>query len=612
MATAPPVESLRDRRERLIHEADLQGEEFARRYAAEADQWLRALFSLASGAEDSGLVLIAVGGYGRGELAPGSDLDLLLVHDRRSPVAPIADALWYPIWDQGVRLDHSVRRPREVREAMEGDLRVALGLLEMRTIAGDARLGVKVEAGVRDLWGARSSRWLPQVGAATAERHRQYGDLAFLLEPDLKEARGGLRDANLLRALAPVAPAMAGLIAEPSLVGSGVLLGSVRVELQRATGRLANRLTLQDQDLVADVLSDGDADDLMAKVATAGRNVAWASDEAWRRVRSSLAGPRGRGGSKDRPLEPGLVLRDGEVTIAVGADAASDPSLALRAAAVSAEADLPLATGTLDHLARRAGAPEGTWPPECLRALIRLLGAGRPAIAATETLDHQGVLLKLLPEWEAVRNRPQRNAYHRFTVDRHLLETAANASTMVRDVDRPDLLLLGALLHDIGKGRGVDHTVAGMALVAELGPRLGLPAADTAVLVKLVELHLLLPDAATRRDLDDPATAEAVAAAVGDVQTLQLLAALTEADSLATGSSAWGPWKADLVSVLVRLTSRLLEGHPPPAGPPEPTPKQVALLRSGGLSVSGEGTSVTVVAPDRPDLLAAVAVVLAL
>ncbi len=224
-------------------------------------------------------------------------------------------------------------------------------------------------------------------------------------------------------------------------------------------------------------------------------------------------------------------------------------------------------------------APEGIWPPETLRALLRLLGAGRPAIAAVEALDQLGIWLRYLPEWAPIRNKPQRNAYHRFTVDRHLLETAAAAAALTRTVARPDLLLLGALLHDIGKGRSSDHTDIGIDVVRELAPRLGLTAVDVATLESMVRYHLLLPEVATRRDLDDPATAAGVAAVVGDRDTLDLLAALTEADSLATGPAAWGSWKAGLVARLVDLTAAVLEGRPATdARAGAVRPEQTALL----------------------------------
>jgi [protein-PII] uridylyltransferase len=249
-------------------------------------------------------------------------------------------------------------------------------------------------------------------------------------------------------------------------------------------------------------------------------------------------------------------------------------------------------------------------------ALVRLLLAGRPAIAAFESLDEVGLVSKLLPEWEHVRHYHQRNAYHRFTVDRHLLETAANASALAPEVQRPDLLVIGALLHDIGKGLPGDHTAVGIEIVASLGPRLGFDFDDVVVLCSLVRHHLLLADTATRRDLSDPVTIDRVAEEVGDRTTLQLLAALTKADSLATGSSAWGSWKEQLVNELVEKVDAQLEGAGPVARPAEPQLAHdelvASVLTSGEPELRIDAPSVLIAAPDRPGLLADVAGTLAL
>jgi [protein-PII] uridylyltransferase len=611
MTGTGPMPTLRERRAVLLEDPELTGRALAIRLAAATDEWLAAVFvDAVGGGPVHDVALLAVGGYGRSELAPGSDLDLVLVHRRRADVGRLAAAIWYPIWDQGVSLDHSVRTASEVGMAMDADLRVALGLLDARTIAGSAALGTEIAAAAADKWRGRSERWLPQVAEAIRKRHREAGDLAFLLEPDLKEARGGLRDLALLAGLRRVVPELTDLVADATLDAAGDTLASARVELQRSTARPTNRLALQDQDTVAAALGC-DADTLMAAVADAARAVAWAGDAAWRRIGRALDSRRGRRRAwVPDPIEPGIVVRDGEVTLAFGADPGSDPALALRLAAASAELDLPLAPETLAALAESAPAPPDVWPDELLRALLRLLGAGAPAIAAWESLDQQGVVVRLLPEWAAVRNKPQRNAYHRYTVDRHLLETAANAASLARRVPRPDLLVLAGLLHDLGKGYPGDHTTIGVELVRRLGPRLGLCDADVEVLATLVGLHLLLPEVATRRDLDDPDTIAAVAKAVDDRDTLALLGALVEADSLATGPAAWGSWKASLIARLVERVEAVLDGHPPPA-PPLPTPAERRLLDAGRLAVVADGTELTVVAPDRPGLLAVVAGVLA-
>ncbi|MGH9039830.1 MAG: ACT domain-containing protein, partial [Acidimicrobiia bacterium] len=285
-------------------------------------------------------------------------------------------------------------------------------------------------------------------------------------------------------------------------------------------------------------------------------------------------------------------------------------------AAAAAEAGTRLSRSTLDRLAREAVGPGDPWPEEARHALVRLLGAGPTAIGVIEALDQRGLMTRILPEWSAVRCLPQRNAYHRFTVDRHLCEAAAGAAHLADQVRRPDLLLVGAFLHDIGKGFPGDHTDTGMVAVAQIAPRMGFEPDDVEVLVDMVRHHLLLPDVATRRDLADESTAATVARLVGDVDRLELLAALTEADSIATGPAAWGPWKAGLVRELVSRTAPVLAGHairPAADALPAGTDDLVARVRGGEeLVLELDGPVLTLVALDRPGLFSKVAGILAL
>jgi [protein-PII] uridylyltransferase len=560
--------------------------------------------------DEPGVALVAVGGYGRGEMAPWSDLDVVLVHAGRKDVREVADRIWYPIWDAGISLDHSVRTVKEALAVAGDDLKVALGLLDARVVAGDVRLGEELAGKARAQWQARAGRWLPRLRQAVAARHAEFDEVAFLLEPELKEGKGGLRDVHVLHAVALATPVVAD--AGAAVRAAAEVLLAARVALHRRAGRPLDRLLLQEQDAVAADLGYADADALMAAVAAAGRTIAWASDDAWARVASALAGPRGRAAGRDRPVGRGLVLRDGEVVLSAEADIDGDPSLPLRAGVAAAQAGAPLGRGVLDRLAEGTPAPPSPWPDELRDALVALLGTGRAAVPVLEALDQYGLLVHVLPEWAAVRNRPQRNAYHRFTVDRHLCETAANAAELTRRVARPDLLLVGAWLHDIGKGYSGDHTDAGMEIVAEVGARMGFPPADVDALVAMVRHHLLLPDVASRRDLADPATVEAVATAVGDRSILELLHALAEADGLATGPSAWGSWKAGLVAELVSRTAARLAGTQHQEAPSIPTPEHLSLMAERSLLVRVDGDTLTVIAPDRPGLFCRVAGAVAL
>ena len=584
------------------------------RRSTTADRWLASLL----GAEP-GVALVAVGGYGRRELLPGSDLDVLLLHSGRPGIAALADRVWYPIWDSGTRLDHAVRRPAEAREVARQDVRVALGLLHARHVAGDPGLTSDLRSGVLADWRTGARTRLAELQALHEERTARSGELAFLLEPDLKEARGGLRDAEAIYAVAAawVAPGPG-----PRSRAAQEAILDARHALHEVTGRSSDRLVLQEQDEVARVLGLADADALLCHLAGAGRAIAYSLDQSLRQAQRSrgmggrgagragrLRGGRARTGPERRPLADGLVEQDSEVVLARSAEPSADPVLVLRAAAAAATAGLPLAPRTLARLKECPPLPV-PWPAAARDALATLLGTGQAAVAVWEALDQEEMLPGLIPDWERVRNRPQRNPLHTFTVDRHLVETAARAAALTRDVARPDLLLIAALLHDIGKGWPGDHRVTGEVVTRDTARRMGLPEADTELVASAVRHHLLLPHTATRRDLDDPQTAAQVAATVGSRPLLELLHALAVADGQATGPAAWNDWKAGLVADLVRRVEAVLGGQPPPAPLPL-RPAQVALAEAGQPAAMVTGPEVTVVAPDRPGLLWQAAGVLA-
>ncbi|TDD31770.1 [protein-PII] uridylyltransferase, partial [Actinomadura sp. KC06] len=527
--------------------------------AAELDRWLRSLLTAAPARpvhED--VALIAVGSHARRELTPGGDLDLVLLHRGRAGIAEIADRVWYPVWDSGLRLDHSVRTVHEARTVARGDMKAALGLLSARLIAGDRALADELRSAVLTDWRADAPVRLPELSQMCRERWESHGELAFLLEPDLKEAHGGLRDVHVLHAVAAswVASGPDGRVR-----AAHELLLDARHALHEVTGRSTDRLVLQEQDAVARALGLADANVLQRLIAEAARTITYAASHAWRRADRFT---RSRRGVERRPVGDGAVDHDGEVVLARNADL-NDPALALRVAAAAAHAGLPLAPATVDRLAEHAALPRTPWPAAARDALVSLLGAGPAAIGVWEALDQAGLIVRLLPEWERVRNRPQRNPVHRFTVDRHLVETATGAAALTREVARPDLLLVGALLHDIGKGRPGDHSATGAAIARDIGADLGFPEDDVRVLETLVRHHLLLPETATRRDIDDPMTVQTVTAAVSAVpgrerEILDLLAALAVADGNATGPAAWGTWKAALVTDLTRRAAAALSG----------------------------------------------------
>ncbi|MET9441755.1 [protein-PII] uridylyltransferase [Streptomyces sp. NPDC006610] len=628
---------------RLLSEGARSGPPRRAALAELTDQWLAGLFD-AGAAGLRGVSLVAVGGYGRGELSPRSDLDLLLLHDGAEPgaIAALADRIWYPVWDLGLALDHSVRTPAEARKTAGEDLKVQLGLLDARHLAGDLGLTAALRTTVLADWRNQAPKRLPELQELCAERAARQGELQYLLEPDLKEARGGLRDATALRAVAASWLADA---PREGLADARRRLLDVRDALHLATGRATDRLSLQEQDQVAAELGLLDADTLLRQVYEAARVISYASDVTWREVgrvlRARAVRPRLRamlGGKpvpERSPLAEGVVEQDGEVVLARAARPERDPVLPLRAAAAAAQAGLPLSLHAVRRLAATARPLPTPWPAEAREQLVTLLGSGRPTVEVWEALEAEGLITGLLPDWERVRCRPQRNAVHIWTVDRHLIETAVRASEFTRRVSRPDLLLVAALLHDIGKGWPGDHSVAGEIIARDVAVRIGFDRADAAVLATLVRRHLLLIETATRRDLEDPATVRAVAEAVGTQSTLELLHALTEADALATGPAAWSSWRGSLVADLVKRVSAVLAGDmpdEPEAAAPTAEQERLAIeaFRTGGpvLSLraqtevpaeqepSGDpeplGVELQIAVPDQPGVLPAVAGVLAM
>ncbi|WP_030690651.1 [protein-PII] uridylyltransferase [Streptomyces globisporus] len=632
----------------LLQEKERPGPPRRAALARLTDDWLAGLFAAA--APPRGTALVAVGGYGRAELSPRSDLDLLLLHDGtadKTAVAALADRIWYPVWDLGLALDHSVRTPAEARATAGEDLKAHLGLLDARTLAGDAGLVAALRTTVLADWRNQAPRRLPELDALCRERAERTGELQYLLEPDLKEARGGLRDAQVLRAVA------ASWLADAPREGLDVArrrLLDARDALHLATGRATDRLALQEQDAVAAGLGLLDADTLLREVYEAARTISYATDVTWREVNRVLkarsARPRLRtllsrgGGAKPpverTPLAEGVVEMDGEAVLARGARPERDPVLPLRAAAAAAQSALPISPHAVRRLAAAAKPLPVPWPAEAREELVTLLGAGEATVPVWEALEAEGIVTRLLPDWERVRCRPQRNPVHTWTVDRHLVETAVRASSLTRRVGRPDLLLVAALLHDIGKGWPGDHSVAGETIARDLAARIGFDRTDTAVIATVVRHHLLLVETATRRDLDDPATVQSVATAVGTLGTLELLHALTEADALATGPAAWSSWRASLVADLVKRVAGVLAGEPlpdPEAAAPSAEQERLAIealrtgepvlaLRTEPVVAESEGTEpegpepvgveLLIALPDQPGVLPAVAGVLAL
>jgi [protein-PII] uridylyltransferase len=592
------------------------------------EAWLIAKAAEIGITDTGGFAIVGVGGLGRHELLPYSDLDLMLLHDNKSAdvLQRVADKLWYPLWDANVRLDHSVRTVSGALGVANADVIAALGMLDARHIAGDARLSEELVAGARRQWRSAIRSRMDELVEITQARWQRCGRIAQRAEPDLKSGRGGLRDVQLLDALGVAQLIDRHGMASPESPGGSLddaylTLLDVRTELHRVSGRGRDLLLAQYADEISAALHFGDRFDLARMLSGAGRTIAYHAEAGLRTAQNAL--PR-RGVSalvrrpKRRPLDEGVVEYAGEIVLARDAAPESDVGLVLRVAAASADTGLPIGAATLSRLAASAPEMPTPWPGEALDDLLVVLSAGPTAVATIEALDRTGLWERLLPEWAAIRDLPPRDVAHVWTVDRHVVETAVNAAPLATRVARPDLLALGALLHDIGKGRGVDHSELGAQMAVEIGARLGIASADADILSKLVRHHLLLPVMATRSDLKDPKTIEGVAEAVGgDPLLLEVLHALAEADSKATGPGVWSEWKASLIEDLVRRCRMVMAGEPLPRQAQPAAPQYLSLAADHGVHVEvkpsdSERVDVVMVAPDQRGLVSKAAAVLAL
>ena len=598
---------LRATASRLACDGSAPGAPWCARWTDEVDDALRALLDECAEPVRHSVALVAIGGYGRRELCPASDVDLLLLHAGLDQPAleQLVRAVVYPLWDVGLTVGYAVRTRREAIAATD-ELDAATAMIDARLITGDRALATQVRSETLRRLVRRPQRFLEQLLVADEERHARTSTPTETLEPDLKLGAGGLRDVQSLRwaaaalvgtpGLEPLVPA--GLLGAPDIprlraAEEGLLAARVALHLVRAEheGRAeaparvgakddAVRFPLQEDVAVRLGHTDGGPNDLaphrlLRGLALDARTIEHAHQRAWALIRADLARGRRR---RSRPAEgtvDGFELVDGVLRLAEDEDLRA-PTLPIRL--------LDALAGTGAILERRSAgrlrtvaeqSTDGPWSvdPTGSRALLRVLWTGRPALPAIAELDDTGLLSALMPEWEPTRGRTQRNPYHRFTLDRHGWNAAAElaelvrrdswaAETLERVADR-DALMLAAVLHDVGKVHGEPHALTGVDPARRLAARLG--ASDTTVdeVGRLVRLHLLLPDTARRRDLSDPALAAEIGQQVGSPSTLAALHLLAVADGRATGPTAWNDWVGSLVTTLVRKVADVLDDRAP-------------------------------------------------
>lgn len=526
----------------------------AARRAEILDAYLRDLF----GAAEPGVALVALGGYGRGMLTPGSDVDLLILHDDARPedVATLSERLLYPMWDAGVTVGHAVRTPAQCLEAV-AQLDVATAMLDGRFLAGDGTVWTRTHTSVIEPVAADPHAFAARLVDDRRARRDRHGSVSSLLEPDVKEGVGGLRDAQSLGWLElaiGVPLEEKGVLREAerrAVADAEEFLIRVRSALHLETGRGSDRLILEQQAPIAAGMGFVDEpglpamDGLLRSVFEHGRQLEHVVTSAFDRY---VRGPTSVLAVAQTP--EGIL----QAFVAVVRERGVMPAAAIEAM-----------TPDVVHAER-------PWTDETRAAFLELIRSGAEASVALETIDRIGLLERYLPAWRDVRCRPQRDPYHRSSVDVHLLECFAAAATLLEEpggvllavesapaVEDPDGLLLGALLHDIGKNGQGDHVSVGVRVARETLEHMGVTGSTADLAMFLAAEHLLLSDTATRRDLEDEDLVQGVAGRIGDADRLGALTLLTIADAEATGPLAWTPWRATLVRELVGKVRRILE-----------------------------------------------------
>ncbi|MDP8956675.1 MAG: [protein-PII] uridylyltransferase [Actinomycetota bacterium] len=547
------------------------GVSLANRRADIIDELVRSLFHPYG---DGAVAVAAVGGYGRKELTPGSDIDLMFLF--RGPdedAARVAStAVLYPLWDAGFRVSHSVRTVDDCMAEARRRLDSLTALLSVRVVGGSGGVVADASDAVRSLVREAGREFLAQVEESREERRVRFGSLSRALEPDLKESLGGHRDVQTLSWIASAVADnrgrddLEGLESigalgphESSKIRRGLdLLLLTRTALHRVTGTTPNSLRTEHQGAVSKLLSYDDEsvwearDAFLRDLCIVGRQVEVVTEAVLARINA-----------------PGERVERVSVAVSTTAEFATT---AMEALAAVAEGRGDLAPEDHRKLEDEGGSrSELPWSAETLSDFIRILRAGESGVHALEVMDSLGLLTRFIPEWREVRGRPQRDPYHRFPVDVHLLTTAAEAARLlgepdepfaeeaVRLIDQPDVVLLGALLHDIGKvGRG-SHVALGTDIAERVLGRMGVAEEVRRDALFLVREHLLLSDTATRRNLEDEDLVLHVAARVGDARRLAMLYLLTVADAGSTGPAASTPWRMTLIRELVAKVNRAFE-----------------------------------------------------
>lgn len=533
------------------------------------------------------LALIALGGYGRRELYPFSDIDLLLLHDRRSKkfMQEVSESILYPLWDAGFEVGHSVRGVKDAVRFAGEDFFFQVALLDSRLLVGSELLYDKLLGRYRKkIFEGKRQKFVETMEGFRAQRRDKYGSHAYLLEPHIKEGKGGMRD---IQAMLWVAKVVFGLPGLDAMADAGLLTGEdhraftrswnmlakIRNRLHYISRRKNDQLIFEYQEEMAAAFGYKDTagqlavEQFMRHVYGHLQTIAVTTDLFFEHVREVL----GLGGNKgkEKVLEKSIVLRGGTLHLLSPDELERRPYLLMRLFLQAGRTGLSLHHRLRSQITAHLGLVDDSFRSSrrVARAFIELLMQSSEPVAVLESMLETGLLTAYIPEFAGVESLAQHDLYHIYTVDRHQLQTVAEIhglrleeTELFMGLASPHLLYLAALLHDIGKGRRADHSVLGAEMVEDVGVRLCLSSEERACLAFVIRYHLFLPENALRRDLEDQEFIRQTAELIGDLDRLTMLYLLTIADSRATGPSAWSDWKASLLAELYLKVKACLDG----------------------------------------------------
>lgn len=527
-----------------------------------------------------GTTLAATGSFARRDMTPRSDLDLILIHPSGVQLDEEEVAqLWYPIWDAKYHLDYSVRTPDECAAIAAEDAAAGFSQLDLAFVQGDEELFAKTRAQVLSSWRVEISRNFDSFIESAIARWRRSGSVAMMTNPEIKNGRGGLRDLQLLHALA-----LGQLCDEPDLSAQRDLLLDVRTLLHVHSRRKRDVLA---PEFAADVAHDLGYEDRYALTS----DIVKAAIEISKALEQALATARGVVGKRTssvtrKPLDVDVVDAGGVVTLSRKPDL-SDPALVLRVAAASARTGHPVAEGTWERLTQTPEMPE-TWSASAADDFFAILSSPEQTPRLVFDMDSHGLWERFVPEWGHIRGRMPRERTHTHTIDFHSINTVARCAENRTLVGRPDLLLLAALYHDIGKGYGRPHEQVGAEMVAKMAAKLRLHLADRSRVQTIVAEHTTLARLAATSDPYADETRDAILDATHyDRLTLKILSVLTEADAKSTGPGVWNSRVASAIGIMVDRAQDAL-------APTVPTRPIVAAPTEIGLRIDRDKDCITV------------------